>query len=90
MFGNFLHFPLNRFWFLLSFIYQTRLEPSSSVRHTFYDPSVPSPGDDFVLVSLEEASMDVDKALNNTVAALLGQNANARNATPAHLLRVFR
>ena len=32
-----------------------------------YETGRPSPGDDFVLIALEEATLEVDKALNATI-----------------------
>ena len=43
-----------------------REEPKTSA----YQIGSPSPGDEFVLVSLEEATFEVDKALNSTVTHL--------------------
>ena len=61
-------------------------DPSTSLS---YDPvGSPSVGDEFVLVSLEEATAEVDKAVNQTIDRLFSQNANA--TTPAELLRLFR
>ncbi len=37
---------------------------------TYYDPHPLAIGDDYVLVSLEEASAEVDKAINQTLSAL--------------------
>ena len=52
-----------------------------------YDPGSPSPGDQFVLVSLEQAQRDVDQAINQTVSRLFDGNGST---TPAELLRLFR
>ncbi len=56
-----------------------------------YEPGRPSPGDDFVLVALEEATHEVDKALNATVERLFsGGQKSITNSTPSELIRVFR
>ena len=39
-----------------------------------YQIGSPSPGDEFVLVALEEATFEVDKALNSTVRHLFEGN----------------
>ena len=47
-----------------------REEPKTSA----YQIGSPSPGDEFVLVALEEATFEVDKALNSTVKHLFEGN----------------
>ena len=51
----------------------------------------PSAGDEFVLVALEEATEEVDKALNSTIDELFaGGQKSITNSTPRELLRIFR
>ena len=54
------------------------------------DTSYSSRGDEFVLVSLEEASIDVDKALNSTLDSLFSGSKSFNNTSTRELLRIFR
>ena len=46
-------------------------------RSLSYDTAEPTPGDGFVLVSLEEASNSIDRALNATISQLFSANKNS-------------
>ena len=50
----------------------------------------PSLGDEFVLVALEEATLEVDKALNSTLENIFQGNRSINNANPGELIRIFR
>ena len=50
----------------------------------------PSAGDEFVVVALEEATLEVDKAIKSTVDNLFSGSRSITNSTPAELLRLFR
>ena len=56
------------------------------------DPVGSSIGDQFVLVALEEALVDVDKALNSTLDALFSSSSSNAfsNASSRELIRIFR
>ena len=45
-----------------------------SLETTSYDVRPPSAGDDYVLVALEEATQEVDRALNSTLEHLFQGN----------------
>ena len=64
-------------------LFTIREQQSENVR-------APTFGDDYVLLALEQASIDVNKALNATVHALFEDPHSRKNATPMELLRVFR
>ena len=60
-------------------------------RQVTYDIGIPSAGDEFVVVALEEATIEVDKAIKSTVDNLFsGSPKSITNSTPAELLRLFR
>ncbi len=50
--------------------------PVGSSSSSSYDPGRPSVGDEFVLVSLEEAQREVDRAINQTIANLFSTEAS--------------
>ena len=54
-----------------------------------YDVSGTHLGDEFVVVSIQEAQETVDRALNHTVN-LLFQHSSHTNKTPSELLNIFR
>jgi len=75
-----------------TFIDSNAVEPEREVRYETdlsYDVSGSSPGDQFVLISLEEARRTVDRALNHTVE-LLFQHQQHTDRTPHQLLGLFR
>lgn len=55
-----------------------------------YQVDEPAAGDEFVLVSLEEATRDVDQALNSTLEQLFSSGKSITNSTPGELLKIFR
>ena len=56
-----------------------------------YEVNNTGQGDEFVLVSLEEAFDDVDKALNSTIASLFSETGNLTSIrSTGELLRIFR
>jgi peroxidase len=55
-----------------------------------YKTGRPAAGDDFVLVALEEAILEVNKALNSTVERLFSGQKSLTSSTPSELIRIFR
>ena len=47
-------------------------------------------GDEFVVVALEEATLEVDKAIKMTIDSLFSGSRSLTNSTPSELLRIFR
>lgn len=64
-----------------------RRQPRQSAE---YQVDQAADGDEFVLVSLEEATRDVDQALNSTLEKLFSTGKSITNSTPGELLKIFR
>lgn len=68
----------------------TLRQPRQTSEDATYNIGEPTIGDEYVLVALEEAKTDIDKALNSTIDRLFSGNVSISNSTPGQLLRVFR
>ena len=64
-------------------------DESEAITYTNVDDTTASPGDEFVLVALEEALADVDKALDSTLDHLFA-GRSIGNTSSRELLRIFR
>ena len=78
-------------------IRQTRETTSSqnnlhnNVAYRIGNPSTATAsGDEFVVVALEEATLEVDKAIKMTIDNLFSGSRSLTNSTPSELLRIFR
>ena len=71
---------------------QQRIEPPAERNYDTdlsYDVTGSHLGDQFVVISIQEAQKTVDRALNHTVN-LLFQHSQHTNRTPSELLNIFR
>ena len=71
----------------ISLLYFNGLRETNQVAYRIGRPSA---GDEFVVVALEEATLEVDKAIKSTVDNLFSGSRSITNSTPAELLRLFR